>query len=171
VRGFLRRGLSFRGSLYLMASVVTAPPKPCIQSDCVARIANQRYWEFSHFFCWLSHFRQLFSQLFSDLKNVRSACATVVFDIFAHRPRQFARFSHYFSHFRAHQVGDWFDTHCAPSQPLPGLQLRRLRKITAVPAANPVDLRLSEFCWIPKSGRIIAAPCLCATFSRWRRFP
>jgi hypothetical protein len=99
-----------------MASVVTAPPKPGVQRDCAARIANQKYWEFSHFFCRLSHFREFFSHLFFGTRIVRSACAAVVFYIYAVRPRQFARFSHYFSHFRARQVGDWFDTRCAASQ-------------------------------------------------------
>jgi hypothetical protein len=84
-----------------MASVVTAPPKPGVQRDCAARIANQKRWEFSHFFCRLSYFREFFSHLFFDVRIVRNACAAVAFRISARRPRQFARFSHYFSHFRA----------------------------------------------------------------------
>jgi hypothetical protein len=87
-----------------MASVVTAPPKPGLRRDCAARIANQKYWEFSHFFRRLSHFREMFSHLFFAIRIVRNACAAVVFCISTVRPRQFARFSHYFSHFRARQV-------------------------------------------------------------------
>jgi hypothetical protein len=99
-----------------MASVVTAPPKPGVQRDCAARIANQKRWEFSHFFCRLSHFREFFSHLFFDLRIVRNAYAAAVFCISTVRPRQFARFSHYISHFRASEFGDRFELHCVASQ-------------------------------------------------------
>jgi hypothetical protein len=51
----------------------------------------------------------MFSHLFSELKIVRSACATAAFCILTRRARQFARFSHYFSHFGASEIGDWFE--------------------------------------------------------------
>jgi hypothetical protein len=41
----------------------------------------------------------------------------MVFRISSVRPRQFARFSHYFSHFRASEFGDWFESRCVASQP------------------------------------------------------
>lgn len=40
-----------------------------------------------------------FSHLFSDFRIVENACERGVFCIFIAQPRQFARFSHYYSHF------------------------------------------------------------------------
>jgi hypothetical protein len=63
----------------------------------------------------------MFSHLFFELKIVRSDCATAVFCISPRSARQFARFSHYFSHFRASGIGDWFEWHCVASQSSRGI--------------------------------------------------
>ncbi|MGE3992043.1 MAG: hypothetical protein AB7F49_29400, partial [Pseudorhodoplanes sp.] len=59
--------------------------------------------------------RILFPFIFRHQNRQKRLCRSG-FLHFYRRPRQFARFSHYFSHFRARQFGDWFDTHCAASQ-------------------------------------------------------